>query len=167
MGRTENIPPLGDQLTLMKRDVSSIKVRRGLFKPREFTVLGLDRGAPACKYGECVFSFDNLPFCDWIRDTCSESKCVAKTSDNRAIGVDGRKIKYKVTSDEILLKRQVTRFMKVAVKVDKKERKKERRAAIERQRRKARQIVQEIEEERVLMEMDVVCAFKYNITSLV
>jgi hypothetical protein len=151
----------------MKRDVSSIKVRRGQLKPGESTVLGLERGAPACKYGECVYSFDNLPFCDWIRNTCSESKCVAKTSDNRAIGVDGRKIKYRVTSDEISLKKQVIRFMKVAVKVDKEERKKERRAAIERQRCKVRQIVQEIEEERALTEMDVVGASKYNITSLV
>ena len=161
------MPPLGDQVVQMKRDVSSVKSGRGLSSHKEHTVLGLERVSPSCKYGECVFSFDNLLFCDWIRETCSESKCVARTSDNRAIGVDGKKIKYKVTSDEVSLKKRVSRFMKVAVQVDKNERKKERKAAIERRRRRIRKVMQEIEEEQALTEMDVVCASKYKIKSLV
>lgn len=95
-----------------------------------------------------------------------ERRCLGRTSDNKGIGVDGRKIKYKETKDEKVLKKRVREFLRVAVVIDRKERDKEERVARERRKRKIKRIIEKIDKDQI-NQVDIIGSSQYNIKSLI
>ena len=163
MNRLSNIPPISEQLKQMKADVNANK---GGLNNQRFLTLSIEREFSLCERS-CIYFKDNIPFCDWIRLTSSQMRCNSRVGNNREIGVDGKKIKYKKTSDEISLRKQTEKFMKVALKVDREEKEKEKKAAIIRRKRRVKAALEAIKQDQIIMEDDVLGKPKYNITSLI
>jgi len=168
MGRSENIPPLDVQIKRMKQAVASVNKKVGLRASLESSLLIGERQSSNCKYTSCAYSSNNMFDCTWLQDIRCERQCLGRATDNRVIGVDGRKIKYRETPDEVALKKRVRKFLKVAMKIDKQEREKEIRAERARRMRQIRRVVDKIENEKArVSKVDIVGAPQYNIKSLI
>lgn len=167
MGRSKNIPPLEFQIKRMKTNVASVIRKRGQAILCDFALLTTEKSsASSCKYGSCVYSYDNNFDCTWLRETFCETRCVGRAVSNRAIGVDSRKIKYRETPDEVLLKKRVRKFLKVAVEIDKQENEKEKKAIKAMRKRKIKKVMEEIDKYK-LNEADIVGGSPYKIKSLI
>lgn len=164
MARMQHIPPLENQISLMRGNVVALASKK-LPSGSESYLLISEREA-TCKYGGCVFFGDGTVDCNWLKDIRCDRKCLGRVSDYKSIGVDSGKIKYRITRDEISLGRHIRKFLKVADKVEMKEREKERKRVIARRKIKLMKILDEIEKEKI-SESDIIGVPRYNIKSLI
>ena len=70
-----------------------------------------------CKKSHCLF-WGEQEGCEWMRTTRSTRKCKISTRSHYELGVDGDKIKYRVTQDERQLKKKIRQYSKIAKKID-------------------------------------------------
>ena len=167
MGRSKNILPLEVQVKRMKTDVASVDRKSSQAILNDFVLLTTEKGnSSSCKYGTCVYSYDNNFDCTWLRETFCETRGIGRAVNNRSIGVDSRKIKYRETPDEVSLKKRVRKFLKVAVKIDKQENAKEKKAIKAMRKRKIKRVMEEIDKYRI-GEADIVGGSQYKIKSLI